>query len=99
MVDPRAIFERLTKELPAELREHVYVIGSLAGAFHYASELSVGGVKTKDADLVVFPAMQRLTVAEIAETLLKNGWKQKQLTDFPPGTAATPPEKLPAIRL
>jgi hypothetical protein len=51
-VDHRALFERIAKELPPELVEHVFVVGSLAAAHHFEDELGDRGVRTKDADLV-----------------------------------------------
>lgn len=54
-VDPRALFARLRAELPADVIDHIVVIGSLAAAYHHAEQVR-GGVKTKDADLVIHPA-------------------------------------------
>lgn len=98
-VDPRALFARLARELPADLRERVFVAGSLAAACHYSDRLKTGGVKTKDADLVLHPAGDETPAREIARRLLAAGWRPRRLGGFEPGTSDTPADQLPAIRL
>jgi hypothetical protein len=97
-VDPRALFERLAHELPEEVRQHVYVVGSLAAACHHAQRVRGGKVRTKDADLVIHPSSQSATAAVIARHLLAHGWRHK-LSDHTPGTATTPATQLPVVRL
>ena len=99
IVDPRALFARLQAELPADVLDHVVVVGSLAAAYHYADDLVAGGVKTKDADLVIHPAGHTVAAQEIARRLLSRGWREKTPLPFAPGTADTPADQLPAIRL
>lgn len=96
-VDHRQLFARIAAELPTELLDHVFVAGSLAAACHFADELAGRGVKTKDADLVIHPARDVKTAAEIAATLLANGWRRKD--DCYPSTTAEPADELRAIRL
>ncbi len=91
VVDVRAFFRRLHDELPAGVRDRVFVVGSLAGACHHAAQLANGGVRTKDADLVIHPAGDVAPAAVIASQLRAAGWRQKPI-DLPPG-------ELPAIRL
>ncbi|MFH1465866.1 MAG: hypothetical protein ABIO70_15875 [Pseudomonadota bacterium] len=98
-VDPRSLFSRLRAELPDGVLEHVLVVGSLAAAYHHASDLVGGGVKTKDADLVIHPAGHTVTAQEIARRLPERGWHEKTPLPFEPGTAETPADQLPAIRL
>ena len=95
-VDPRALFARLQAELPVDVIDHIVIIGSLAAAYHHADQVR-GGVKTKDADLVIHPAGHTVAAQEIANRLMQRGWREKR--DREPGTAATPPGDLPAIRL
>jgi hypothetical protein len=97
-LDPRGVFELLATELPAEVLDNVVVIGSLAAACFHADKLVAGGVKTKDADLVVHPAGNRTSARTIAETLRARGWRAKH-GSWQPGTASTPVTDLPAIRL
>ncbi len=97
-LDPDAILNRLAREIPAALHAHVYLIGSLAAAHHHRGKLDVGGVNTKDADLVVQPVGNIATVEAIASKLRAAGWKWK--LDFgPAGSAATPEDALPDVRL
>jgi hypothetical protein len=98
-VDPRALFKRLQSELPPEVVAHVVVIGSLAAAYHYADFLTGGGVKTKDADLVIHPSGHTIAAQEISLRLLSHGWREKLPRPHEPGTAETSPDQLPAIRL
>ena len=99
IVNPRVLFARLSAELPPDVAGHVLVVGSLAAAYHYADQLVSGGVKTKDADLVIHPAGHTVAAQEIARRLLANGWHEKTSRPRLPGTAATPADQLPAIRL
>ena len=97
-VDPHALFARLQAELPADVIDHVFIVGSLAAAYHYADRVVGRGVKTKDADLVIHPSGHTVAAQEIATQLLGHGWREKP-REFEPGTAETPAERLPAIRL
>lgn len=97
-VDPRDLFARLALELPAEVRDHVFVVGSLAAACHHADHIEGGRVRTKDADLVTHPASAVTSAALIASRLRSSGWRQKP-SDRAPGLPTTPPQELPAIRL
>lgn len=99
LVDPRILLGRLARELPADLVVQVFVIGSLAAACHHASRLVGGGVKTKDADLVLYPSDNTDGAARIARRLRAAGWRHRGEERFSPGQADTPPSQLPAIRL
>jgi hypothetical protein len=97
-LDPEAILQRLAYEIPAELHEEVYLIGSLAAAYHYREQIELRGVNTKDADLVIQPVGNVAAANKIASTLLKAGWEWK--FDFAPlGNATTPDDALPDVRL
>lgn len=96
-VDPVAILRTLASDLPLDLHDQVFVIGSLAAAGHHAKE--VGRVKTKDADLVVYPSGNTSGAQQIALRLLGLGWRPTRTGNFPPGNVATPAKDLPAIRL
>jgi hypothetical protein len=97
-LDPRHLFARLARELPVEVRDHVYVVGSLAAACHHAERIQGGTVRTKDADLVIHPASGRASAAALARHLLELNWRHKP-SDHTPGTSSTAPDQLPAIRL
>lgn len=97
-VDPRDLFTRLARELPAEVRDHVIVVGSLAAACHHAERIEGGRVRTKDVDLVIHPASEVTPAALIAKRLRSLDWRQKP-SDLAPGLPTTPPQELPVIRL
>ena len=99
IVNPRELLGRLAHELPAELHDQVFVAGSLAAACHHAARLLGGGVRTKDADLVVRPAGNTIGAQAIARRLRALGWRPRTEGALPPGTADTPADQLPAIRL
>lgn len=97
-IDPRILFERLRAELPPDVIARVVVVGSLAAACHHAEQLIEGGVKTKDADLVIHPARDVAPASSIAARLRGLGWRPRS-GDRSPGTSQTPAADLPAIRL
>lgn len=97
VVDPRSLFKQLQGDLPADLHEHVFVVGSLAAAYHFQKKLVKGGVNTKDADLVIHPAGDIVSCAKMAERLLDLRWRRKE--DCYPSALNVPPEQRRAIRL
>jgi hypothetical protein len=99
IVNPRTLLGQLARELPVELHDQVFVAGSLAAACHHAERLPSGGVRTKDADLVVRPAGNTIGAQAIARRLRALGWRPRTEGAFAPGTADTPADQLPAIRL
>lgn len=99
LVDPRKVLGRLARDLPPDLLDQVFVIGSLAAACHHAERIEGGGVKTKDADLVVRPSDNAAGAQHVARRLLALGWTHRNQDQRPTGTADTPAEDLPAIRL
>jgi hypothetical protein len=34
-LDPKELFERIARDVPTELHQHLFVTGSLAAAYHY----------------------------------------------------------------
>ena len=96
-VDHEALFRRIAAELPADLLEHLFVVGSLAAACHYKSELNGAAVKTKDADLVLHPAGHVESAEDIAERLLALKWRRRD--DCFPRETPEPADDLRAIRL
>jgi hypothetical protein len=96
-LDPKELFERIAHDVPQALRQHLFVTGSLAAAYHYKAQLQGHAINTKDADLVVHPAGHVDSCRAMAEQLRDIGWCN---TDecFPQATAE-PVENLRAIRL
>ncbi len=96
-LDPEPLFARLMNDLPEELHSHVFVVGSLAAAYHFRAELQRRGVNTKDADLVVHPAGDTVSCAGMAERLLECGWQPHP--DCYASPSPTPADQLRAIRM
>ena len=96
-LDPEPLFKRLMDDLPDELHAHVFVVGSLAAAYHFRVRLQRQGVNTKDADLVVHPAGDTISCAGMAERLLDRGWRRHP--DCYAATSPEPAEELRVIRL
>ena len=96
-LDPEPLFRRLLNALPDEMHAHIYVVGSLAAAYHFRVELQRQGVNTKDADLVVHPAGDTISCAAMAERLLARGWQRHP--DCYPAASPEPAAALRAIRL
>lgn len=96
-LDPRAIFRMLARDIPASLRRHVYVVGSLAAAYHHRASLYRRAVNTKDADVIVHPAGAVRSVAQMARRLLESGWARTDQCF--PQPAARPAARLRTMRL
>jgi len=96
-VNPEELFARIARDLPAGLRKHVYVVGSLAAARHHVERVKERGVKTKDADLVVFPSGNTESAKQIATLLLRKGWRPTEKCR--PKQSPEPADDLWAIRL
>ena len=60
MVSPRAVLKQISEALPAQVREHVIVVGSLAAGFRFFGERAEMGVRTKDADCLLSPRLAAL---------------------------------------
>ena len=73
-LDPKKLFRRLADDIPGALRRHIFVVGSLAAAYHFRSELKSRAVNTKDADLVLYPAGDVRSAKALAGKLLDLGW-------------------------
>jgi len=97
MLKPKAIFLRLSKEIPTELQKQLIVTGSLAAAYHFSNKLKGQAVNTKDADLVVHPAGNVTSCKEMTNHLLSLGWRRKERCI--PQAKKEPVNKLEAIRL
>lgn len=96
-LDPMELFERIAKDVPQGLHEHLFVTGSLAAAYHYKAKLQGQAINTKDADLVVHPAGHIKSCREMAEQLRDIGWRNTEQCF--PQTTAKPVDNLRAIRL
>jgi hypothetical protein len=96
-LDPVRIFKRLASDIPARLRQHIIVTGSLAAAYEYRVKLQSQAVNTKDADLIVHPAGNVISAQGMAERLLNLGWRPT--AHCFPTPKPSPADRLRAIRL
>jgi len=101
-VSPRRVLAQVAAAIPAEIHPNIAIIGSLAAGywlFHRAD--TTFGVRTKDVDCVLSPYVSAVEKGRaVAETLLEAGWNPREDGEFAkPGDAATPTDRLPAVRL
>lgn len=96
-LDPRALLRRLSADLPAPIRRHLFLVGSLAAAYHFRSQLARGAVNTKDADVVVYPAGDVRSAKAMAVRLLGLGWRRTSKCF--PMARRSPADRLRALRL
>jgi hypothetical protein len=96
-LDPFALFERISADIPTELHKDLFVTGSLAAAYHFRAKLDGGAVNTKDADLVVHPAGNVGSCQDMARSLLALGWTRTK--ECYPSPSPEPANLLRAIRL
>ncbi|MHC4956385.1 MAG: hypothetical protein ACYTGZ_21295 [Planctomycetota bacterium] len=96
-LDPELLFEQLAEALPDDVHDHVFVVGSLAAAYHFRVKLDQQGVNTKDADLVVHPAGNTGSCVAMAERLFEREWRRHP--DCWASKSPEPSDALRAIRL
>ncbi len=100
-VSPQKIFQMASKAIPAKYHENIIIVGSLAVGYQLLRDDSEMQVRTKDIDCVLSPHYTAvLSGQSVAEGLLSAGWTHQSVGSFGrPGTADTPDDMLPAIRL
>lgn len=76
VLDPRRLFARIADDVPKPLLRHVFIVGSLAAAYHFRTRLEGRAVNTKDADLVIRPAGDVGAAKSLAVRLLGLGWRR-----------------------
>jgi hypothetical protein len=100
-VSPTQIFQEVSNALPADCRENIVIIGSLAAGYHFFGDDASKTVRTKDIDCVLEPFNIAVQAGEtIATQLLSAGWQRSlRGAHQEPGKPDTPADQLPAIRL
>lgn len=99
-LDAESLLHRVAEQVPVALRPHVVVIGSIATAWAFRDVSGTQMVATKDIDLLLRPAVDAVTTAEsLGKDLLDDGWQPRFPNGIDHGTAATPDDQLPALRL
>jgi hypothetical protein len=100
-LDPKQVLQELARGIPGEYHSTLFLVGSLAVAYHFRTELAGFTINTKDADLVVTVTPEDTSrCSELAEGLLARGWTRREVDpERSPQPSPTPHEKLPVIRL
>ena len=99
-LDPVLLLARAAERIPPALRGNVVVIGSIAAAWAFRDFSGTHTVATKDIDLLLRPDITAIATAEaLGQRLLDEGWQPQYPNGIEPGTAATPDDRLPALRL
>lgn len=97
VLDPKRLFGRLAEDVPKPLHRHLFIVGSLAAAYHFRAQLERRAVNTKDADVVIHPAGDVRSSGALARELLEQGWRRTPQCF--PSPRRNPAERLRAIRL
>lgn len=97
----RKVFEQVAKAMPDECRGEIIIVGSLAAAFHFFGRDSRGEITTKDVDGMLSPNAVAVRNGKlIADRLFAAGWSLRKDPKWgKPGTASTPTDELPILRL
>ncbi len=100
-ISPEQALARVANAIPADIRKHITIVGSLAAGYVLRTKITPNAVRTKDIDCVLFPFAQATVAgATIAAKLLNAGWTLRTDEDFPePGDKNTRLDKLPVVRL
>jgi hypothetical protein len=96
-LDPKKLFHRLAGDIPGPLQKHLFIVGSLAAAYHFRAELERRAVNTKDADVVIYPAGDVRSAKALAVQLLDLGWTRTPKCF--PMARRSPANRLRAFRL
>ena len=100
-ISPARVLAEVSAAVPEACRENIVVIGSLAAGYHFYRTDPTKAVRTKDVDCVLVPFQAAVGAGQnIARQLLDAGWTRRMQGDHQePGTADTPTDELPAVRL
>ena len=99
-ITPRDVLRQVADAIPAALRGDIIIVGSLAASYQLLRDRAQV-IRTKDVDVMVAPHARAVVSAEgVAQRLQDAGWRPQALPGFDlPGTADTPDERLPVVRL
>jgi hypothetical protein len=96
-LDPALLFARIAQDVPTNLHPNLFIVGSLAAAYHHRARLARQVVATKDADVIIHPAGAVGQCRDIAQCLIDAGWWRSDKCH--PSPAPEPADSLRAIRL
>ena len=100
-VSPSKVLAEVAAAVPANCRENIVIIGSLAAGYHFFKNDPNRSVRTKDVDCVLEPFHAAVGAGQsITRQLLDANWQRRLQGDHQtPGDETTPLDKLPAVRL
>lgn len=99
-LDSVALLNRVAERIPSALCTNVVVIGSIATAWAFRDISGTHTVATKDIDLLLRPGIDAVATAQVlGRELLDEGWRPQYPNGIQPGSADTPDDRLPALRL
>jgi len=98
---PVEVLHQVSEAVPRECYGNMIIVGSLAAAYQLLAPDAPISVRTKDIDCILSPRIQAIEAAKaVAEELLAHGWEQdRSMFKGKPGSAMTPTDQLPVIRL
>jgi hypothetical protein len=98
---PAKVMEEVAMAIPQSHRGNVIIIGSLAAGYHFFGNDPDKAIRTKDVDAMFSPhAMAVGAARHVTEELLQAHWRIREEGDWStPGTAQTPEDQLPLVRL
>ncbi len=101
LVSPAKVLRQIAEAIPADCRENLIIIGSLAAGYHFFGEDANVMVRTKDADCLLSPRVRAIPAAiSITERLFQEKWQFRPDEKWSkPGDENTPDDQLPAVRL
>ena len=87
--------------IPQANRGNVIIIGSLAAGYHFFGTDRDKAIRTKDVDAMFTPHALAVGAArQVTEELLQAHWRIRDEGEWAkPGTAQTPEDQLPLVRL
>jgi len=98
---PAKVMEEVAKAIPEANRGNVIIIGSLAAGYHFFGADRNKAIRTKDVDAMFSPHALAVGAArQVTEELLQADWRIREEGGWSkPGTAQTPDDELPLVRL
>lgn len=101
LLSPREVLREVAAALPPDCRGSVIIIGSLAAGYYYFRDDPESLIRTKDVDCMLSPHVKAVPAGKaVAESLFAAQWRPYNDAQWgEPGTAATPTEDLPLVRL